>query len=61
MESKLLSIEELSEYLGISKSTIKRMIGRDFPVPIHITTRRIAFIRDEVDKWIKTRKRVDIN
>tara|TARA_Y100000589_G_C26802849_1_gene486490 strand:- start:336 stop:524 length:189 start_codon:yes stop_codon:yes gene_type:complete len=49
-----LSIKEVSDLLGISISTINRLIkSGDFPLKIKISPRRIAFKSNEIDKWIK--------
>ena len=52
-----LSIKEVSELLGISISTINRLIKNgDFPQKIKISPRRIFFIKRDVDEWIKSKK-----
>ena len=49
-----LSIKEVSDLLGISISTINRLIkSGDFPLKIKISPRRIVFKSNEIDKWIK--------
>ena len=52
-----LSIKEVSELLGISVSTINRLIKRgDFPQKIKISPKRIIFMKREIDEWIKSKK-----
>ena len=52
-----LSIKEVSELLGISVSTINRLIKRgEFPPKIKISPRRIVFMKREVDEWVKSKK-----
>ncbi len=52
-----LSIKEVSELLGISVSTINRLIKRgDFPPKIKISPKRMIFMKREVDEWIKSKK-----
>ena len=52
-----LSIKEVSELLGISVSTINRLIKRgDFPPKIKISSKRMIFMKREVDEWIKSKK-----
>ena len=48
-----LSIKEVSELLGISVSTINRLIKRgEFPPKIKISPRRIVFMKNQIDQWI---------
>ena len=52
-----LSIKEVSELLGISVSTINRLIKRgDFPQKIKISQKRMIFMKREIDEWIKSKK-----
>ena len=49
-----LSIKEVSELLGISVSTINRLIKRgEFPPKIKISPRRIVFMKNDINEWIK--------
>ena len=55
-----LTIKEVSELLGISISTINRLVKEgDFPPKVKITPRRIVFMKKEIDEWIKS-KRINI-
>ena len=52
-----LNIKEVSELLGISVSTINRLIKRgDFPQKIKISQKRMIFMKREIDEWIKSKK-----
>ena len=52
-----LSIKEVSELLGISVSTINRLIKRgDFPPKIKISPRRIVFMKKQIQEWIDKKK-----
>ena len=58
--SPFFTIQEVSEFLGISVSTINRLVKEgDFPPKVKITTRRIVFMKNEIDEWIKS-KRINI-
>ena len=58
--SPLFTIQEVSEFLGISVSTINRLVKiGDFPPKVKITPRRIVFMKNEIDEWIKS-KRINI-
>ena len=48
-----LNIKEVSELLGISVSTINRLIKRgDFPPKIKISPRRMVFMKKQIEEWI---------
>ena len=53
-----LTIKEVSNLLGISTSTINRLItNEDFPNKIKLSPRRIVFMKNDIDNWIKTREK----
>ena len=55
-----LTIKEVSELLGISVSTINRLIKKgEFPQKIKISPRRMVFMKNEIYEWIKS-KRINI-
>ena len=48
-----LNIKEVSELLGISVSTINRLIKRgEFPPKIKISSRRMVFMKNHIEEWI---------
>ena len=48
-----LTIKEVSKLIGISVSTLNRLIKRgEFPKKVKISPRRIMFMKKEIDKWI---------
>ena len=52
-----LTIKEVSELLGISVSTINRLIKNgDFPPKIKISPRRMVFMRKQIEEWINSKK-----
>ena len=52
-----LSIKEVSELLGISVSTINRLIKRgDFPPKIKISPRRMVFMKKQIEEWINCKR-----
>jgi excisionase family DNA binding protein len=53
MDDRWLSVEELSEYLGVSKDTIYTWIDAK-DLPAHRMGRLWKFKRDEVDAWVKS-------
>ena len=52
-----LTIKEVSKLLGISVSTINRLIKKgDFPQKIKISPKRMIFIKSEIYEWIKSKR-----
>ena len=48
-----LNIKEVSKLLGISVSTINRLMKRgEFPSKVKISPRRMVFMKYKIDKWI---------
>ena len=55
--SPFFTIQEVSEFLGISTSTINRLVKKgDFPPKVKISPRRIVFMRKEIDDWIDAKR-----
>jgi excisionase family DNA binding protein len=53
MDDRWLSVEEISEYLGVSKDTIYTWIDAK-GIPAHRLGRLWKFKKDEVDAWVKS-------
>ena len=52
-----LTIKEVSNLLGISISTINRLIKKgDFPLKIRLSPGRKVFMKFQIDKWIENKK-----
>ena len=52
-----LNIKEVSELLGISVSTINRLIKKgEFPLKIKISSRRMVFMRSQIQEWIDKKR-----
>ena len=55
--STFFTIQEVSEFLGISTSTINRLVKKgDFPPKVKISPRRIVFMKKEIDDWIDAKR-----
>ena len=53
-----LNIKEVSEHLGISVSTINRLVKKgDFPSKIKLSPGRMVFIKNQIDEWIQKKRR----
>ena len=57
-EYNVLSLKEAAKFCSFSVSTLKRLekIG-DFPDPIKLSPRRIAYKKNEIEKWINDRSK----
>lgn len=54
---QLMSIEDLALYLGDSKRTIYKYIASgDCPPYIKLSAKNIKFDREDVDKWLESKK-----
>jgi len=52
-----LTMKEVSDLLGISVSTINRLIKRgDFPLKVKLSPRRIVFMKKEIEEWIESKR-----
>ena len=52
-----LTIKEVSDLLGISISTINRLIKKgEFPQKVKISPRRIVFMKYQIQEWIENKR-----
>jgi prophage regulatory protein len=52
----LLTISEVAQRTRLSKPTIYRLVAAGaFPVQLHLGPHRVAWLEDEVVKWITSR------
>ena len=50
-----LTIKEVSKLIGLSVSTINRLVKKgDFPSKVKISPRRMVFMKKEIEKWINS-------
>jgi len=52
MNERWLSVEEIAEYLGITRYTVYKWVGR-LGLPSHKIGRLLKFSRSEIDEWVK--------
>jgi excisionase family DNA binding protein len=52
MDDRWLSVDEIAEYLGLSKDTVYTWISAK-SMPAHRVGRLWKFKREEVDGWVK--------
>ena len=51
-----LTIKEVSKLIGLSISTINRLVKKgDFPSKVKISPRRMVFMKKEIQEWINSR------
>ena len=49
-----LTTKEVSKLIGISVSTINRLVKKgDFPSKIKLSPRRIVFMKNQIKEWIE--------
>lgn len=58
MEDRWLSVEEIAQYLGVSKDTVYTWINKK-KMPAHKIGRLWKFKKDEVDIWVRDGKARD--
>mgnify|MGYP001241353167 CR=1 FL=1 len=52
-----LTIKEVSNLIGLSVSTINRLVKKgDFPLKVKISPRRIVFMKYQIQEWINNKK-----
>ncbi len=52
MPDRWLSVEEIAQYLGISRDTIYSWVGKT-DIPAHKVGRLWKFKADEIDAWVR--------
>ena len=51
-----LTIKEVSKLIGLSVSTINRLVKKgDFPSKVKISPRRMVFMKKDIQEWINSR------
>ena len=60
LEDRWLSVDEISQYLGVSSDTIYRWIDKQ-AMPAHRMGRLWKFKKDQVDAWIEAGGAADRN
>lgn len=54
METRLLTPKAVCQRTSLSRSTLDRLVAAgDFPKPVRITERRLAYDAAAVDEWVK--------
>jgi len=54
MSIKLIRIKEVMNRTGLARSTIYKYISEDnFPKPIKLGTRAVAWVESEIEDWMK--------
>ena len=53
MDDRWLSVDEMAEYLGVSKDTVYAWVSEK-GMPGHRVGRFWKFKRDEVDEWVRS-------
>lgn len=54
--------DELPKLLSLGYSTIERMVREEkFPKPRVLTGRRVGYLREDVEEWVRTRPISDLS
>lgn len=56
----VFNVEELSNYLHISQSSIRKLI-REKKIPYYRILSRIFFDKESIDMWIKNQETINLN
>ena len=60
MEKRMLSLEELAEYIGLAPQTIRNQRCRgDFPIPSKPLGRKLLWDKKTVDNYLDKLKEMD--
>lgn len=52
----LLPFDEVKRRVGLSRSLVFDLIARgEFPRPVRVTAKRVAFVETEISDWIRNR------
>lgn len=53
---KLMKLKAVMECTGLARSTVYKFIAEDrFPKPVKLGTRMVAWVEEEIQKWILER------
>lgn len=63
MDTKLLSVKAAANFLGMSVSTIYRLLKHDpnFPRALRLTRKKTVFRADDLNSWVKSLKSFGFN
>lgn len=54
LSDRWIGIDELSQYLGVSKDTIRNWIKKTSNIPAHKIGKKWKFKVSEIDNWVKS-------
>ena len=61
-EERLLNVREVTELIGVSRSTLHRMVSDNrFPTPIRVGLRAVRWRLSEVLVWMESRPAATYN
>lgn len=56
MDDRWINIDEVANYFGVNKDTIRNWIKRDNGIPAHKIGKLWKFKKSELDTWVKSGK-----
>ena len=57
IEGGLMTVNELAEYLRISRASVYRLV-RSRQIPVSNVGRQLRFRRDSIDTWLKGKEKL---
>ena len=59
----LLKIGEVQRLLRVGRSTVYKLLAEDpdFPRPVHVTSKSVAWRREDLEKWVQSRPEVEVH
>jgi len=56
LNPQLIRLRNVLERTGLGRSSIYALVKNgEFPQPVHLTARAVAWVADEVDQWCEAR------
>ncbi|RDU23243.1 helix-turn-helix domain-containing protein [Anaerosacchariphilus polymeriproducens] len=55
-EDRWIGIEEVADYMGVNKDTVRNWIKKETNIPAHRVGKLWKFKKSELDSWIKSGK-----
>jgi predicted DNA-binding transcriptional regulator AlpA len=53
---RLIRVREVLRICGLSRASLYRFIkAREFPAPVKLSTRSVAWLEDEIAEWVASR------
>lgn len=61
MSDRILRLPAVMARTGLSRATIYRRAGIDFPLPVRLTARSIGWRESDIDAWVSSRTNAGVS